>query len=77
VAEIDPCYSAASIDPCSSVAGMTAGETLVSIVVPVFNEAGTVAAVIERLLTIEFSAPRESLSSTMDRPMEHARHWSA
>ncbi len=32
---------------------------LVSIIVPVFNEAGTVAAVIERLLTIEFPAPRE------------------
>jgi glycosyltransferase involved in cell wall biosynthesis len=32
---------------------------LVSIIVPVFNEAGTVASVIDRLLTIEFSAPRE------------------
>jgi glycosyltransferase involved in cell wall biosynthesis len=38
---------------------VTSTETLVSIIVPVFNEAGTVAAVIERLLTIEFSAPRE------------------
>jgi glycosyltransferase involved in cell wall biosynthesis len=38
---------------------VTATEALVSIIVPVFNEAGTVAAVIERLLTIEFSAPRE------------------
>ena len=35
------------------------GDDLVSIVVPVFNEAGTVTAVIERLLTIEFPAPRE------------------
>jgi glycosyltransferase involved in cell wall biosynthesis len=32
---------------------------LVSIVVPVFNEAGTVTAVIDRLLTIEFPAARE------------------
>ena len=32
---------------------------LVSIIVPVFNEAGTVAAVVERLLTIAFSAPSE------------------
>ena len=31
----------------------------ISIIVPVFNEAGTVAAVIERLLTIELPAPRE------------------
>ena len=38
---------------------MTSPDALVSIVVPVFNEAGTVAAVIERLLTIEFSASRE------------------
>jgi glycosyltransferase involved in cell wall biosynthesis len=32
---------------------------LISIVVPVFNEAATVAAVVERLLTIELPAPRE------------------
>jgi glycosyltransferase involved in cell wall biosynthesis len=32
---------------------------LVSIIVPVYNEAGTVSAVIDRLRTIEFSAPRE------------------
>jgi glycosyltransferase involved in cell wall biosynthesis len=32
---------------------------LVSIIVPVFNEAGTVAAVIDRLLTVEFPAARE------------------
>ena len=38
---------------------MTSPDALVSIIVPVFNEAGTVAAVIDRLLTIEFSAPRE------------------
>ena len=38
---------------------MTSTEALVSIIVPVFNEAGTVGAVIERLLTIEFPAPRE------------------
>ena len=38
---------------------MTLPEALVSIIVPVFNEAGTVAAVVERLLTIAFSAPSE------------------
>jgi glycosyltransferase involved in cell wall biosynthesis len=38
---------------------MTEREALVSIIVPVFNEAGTVAAVIDRLLTIEFPAPSE------------------
>ncbi len=38
---------------------MTRSEPIVSIIVPVFNEAGTVTAVIERLLTIEFPAPRE------------------
>jgi glycosyltransferase involved in cell wall biosynthesis len=38
---------------------MIHSDALVSIIVPVFNEAGTVAAVIERLLTIEFPAPRE------------------
>jgi glycosyltransferase involved in cell wall biosynthesis len=32
---------------------------LISIVVPVFNEAGTVAAVIDRLLSIDLPAPRE------------------
>jgi glycosyltransferase involved in cell wall biosynthesis len=32
---------------------------LISIIVPVFNEASTVAAVIERLLAIELPAPRE------------------
>lgn len=32
---------------------------LISIIVPVFNEAGTVAAVIDRLLAIELPAPRE------------------
>jgi glycosyltransferase involved in cell wall biosynthesis len=32
---------------------------LVTIIVPVFNEAGTVAAVIERLLAIDFPAPKE------------------
>src|SRR6185436_2044972 len=31
----------------------------ISIVVPVFNEGGTIAAVIERLLTIPLPAPRE------------------
>jgi glycosyltransferase involved in cell wall biosynthesis len=38
---------------------VTSTQALVSIIVPVFNEAGTVAAVIERLLTVEFPAPRE------------------
>jgi glycosyltransferase involved in cell wall biosynthesis len=38
---------------------VTRSEPIVSIIVPVFNEAGTVTAVIERLLTIEFPAPRE------------------
>jgi glycosyltransferase involved in cell wall biosynthesis len=38
---------------------VTLPEALVSIIVPVFNEAGTVAAVVERLLTIAFSAPSE------------------
>ena len=39
---------------------MTGDNTLlVSIIVPVYNEAGTVSAVIDRLRTIEFSAPRE------------------
>jgi glycosyltransferase involved in cell wall biosynthesis len=38
---------------------MIAAEPLVSIIVPVFNEAGTVVAVIERLQTIEFPAARE------------------
>jgi glycosyltransferase involved in cell wall biosynthesis len=32
---------------------------LISIIVPVFNEAGTVAAVVDRLLTIDLPAPRE------------------
>ena len=32
---------------------------LISIIVPVYNEAATVAAVIERLLTIDLPAPRE------------------
>src|SRR5688572_6229879 len=32
---------------------------LISIIVPVYNEAGTVAAVIDRLLTIDLPAPRE------------------
>ena len=32
---------------------------LLSIIVPVFNEAGTVAAVIDRLLAIDLPAPRE------------------
>ncbi len=32
---------------------------LISIIVPVFNEAATVAAVVDRLLTIELPAPRE------------------
>ena len=32
---------------------------LISIIVPVFNEAGTIRAVIERLLTIDLPAPRE------------------
>ena len=32
---------------------------LISILVPVYNEAGTIAAVIDRLLTIELPAPRE------------------
>ena len=32
---------------------------LISIIVPVFNEAGTVAAVIDRLLAIDLPAPRE------------------
>lgn len=32
---------------------------LVSVIVPVFNEAATVTAVVERLLTIELPAPRE------------------
>ncbi len=34
-------------------------DELISIVVPVFNEAATVAAVVDRLLTIELPAPRE------------------
>jgi glycosyltransferase involved in cell wall biosynthesis len=34
-------------------------EQLISIIVPVFNEAGTVAAVIDRLLAIDLPAPRE------------------
>ena len=38
---------------------MTRFQPIVSIIVPVFNEAGTVTAVIERLRTIEFPAPRE------------------
>lgn len=38
---------------------MTPSQPIVSIIVPVFNEAGTVTAVIERLLTIEFPAARE------------------
>ena len=33
--------------------------SLISIIVPVFNEAGTVAAVIDRLLAIDLPAPRE------------------
>src|SRR5476649_1203942 len=32
---------------------------LISIIVPVFNEAGTIGAVVERLLTIDLPAPRE------------------
>jgi glycosyltransferase involved in cell wall biosynthesis len=32
---------------------------LISIIVPVFNEAGTVAAVVDRLLSIDLPAPRE------------------
>ena len=32
---------------------------LISILVPVYNEAGTIAAVIDRLLTIDLPAPRE------------------
>ena len=38
---------------------MTSTEALVSIIVPVFNEAATVTAVVERLLAIEFPAPHE------------------
>lgn len=39
---------------------MTSTQTpLISIIVPVYNEAGTVAAVIDRLLTIDLPAPRE------------------
>jgi glycosyltransferase involved in cell wall biosynthesis len=38
---------------------ITAGAPLISIIVPVFNEAGTVAAVIDRLLAIDLPAPRE------------------
>ena len=34
-------------------------DELISIVVPVFNEAATVAGVVDRLLTIELPAPRE------------------
>jgi glycosyltransferase involved in cell wall biosynthesis len=34
-------------------------DELISIIVPVYNEAATVAAVIDRLLTIELPAPRE------------------
>ena len=34
-------------------------DPLISIIVPVFNEAGTVASVIERLLAIDLPAPRE------------------
>jgi glycosyltransferase involved in cell wall biosynthesis len=41
------------------VALAAAPEALVSIIVPVFNEAATVAAVVERLLTIEFPGARE------------------
>jgi glycosyltransferase involved in cell wall biosynthesis len=36
-----------------------AAPPLISIIVPVFNEAGTVAAVVDRLLTIDLPAPRE------------------
>jgi glycosyltransferase involved in cell wall biosynthesis len=43
------------------VALASAPDTLVSIIVPVFNEAATVTAVVERLLTINFSVPREIL----------------
>jgi glycosyltransferase involved in cell wall biosynthesis len=35
------------------------GEPLISVIVPVFNESATVAAVIDRLLTIELPAGRE------------------
>jgi glycosyltransferase involved in cell wall biosynthesis len=35
------------------------GAELISIIVPVYNEAATVAAVIDRLLTIDLPAPRE------------------
>lgn len=35
------------------------GEPLISVIVPVFNESATVAAVIDRLLTIELPASRE------------------
>jgi glycosyltransferase involved in cell wall biosynthesis len=38
---------------------VTSTEALVSIIVPVFNEAATVAAVVDRLLTIQFLASRE------------------
>jgi glycosyltransferase involved in cell wall biosynthesis len=34
-------------------------DELISIVVPVFNEAATIAAVVDRLLTIDLPAPRE------------------
>lgn len=37
----------------------TAPAPLISIIVPVYNEAATVAAVIDRLLTIDLPAPRE------------------
>lgn len=37
----------------------TAPAALISIIVPVFNEAATVAAVVERLLAIDLPAPRE------------------
>jgi glycosyltransferase involved in cell wall biosynthesis len=40
----------------SSVAGLS---ELISIIVPVYNEGGTIAQVIRRLLTIELPAPRE------------------
>ena len=38
---------------------MASEQPLVSIIVPVFNEAGTVAIVVDRLLHIELPVPRE------------------
>ena len=46
-------------EPLVSVEPPISGKPIISVIVPVFNESATVAAVINRLLTIDLPAPRE------------------